>query len=68
MMLMSFCKLLNYLHHFYLSVICWNVTCISAGDRIVITDKLLRTMSILSNTENHKKYSLQDTFISLLIS
>lgn len=56
MMLMFFCKLLNYLYYFYLFVICWNVTCISVGDRIVIIDKFLRIMSILSNIENYKKY------------
>lgn len=41
--------------------------CTTAGDGVGITDYLMKTMSVLRNIEDHKKYSIQDALISLLI-
>lgn len=41
--------------------------CTTADDRVGITDNIMKTMSVLRNTEDHKKYSIQDALISLFI-
>lgn len=64
-------SLMSYVSHWiiYMLCTCWLGTAMwtSAGVGVgLLTDNLKRTMRTSRNTENHKKYSVQDALISFL--